>query len=120
MHLLHARRGQQMNKKELEAKLEEMVAVQSRLNPIVMRLLERMNDKHGVEGTLSVASYLATNLLAFSLLVIEDEGGDSDAFMQIVLRELAHKHADGRASANAFRAIQKASVTSGATCRPRH
>jgi Holliday junction resolvasome RuvABC ATP-dependent DNA helicase subunit len=108
-----------MNKEEIEAKLAEMVAVQERLNPIVARLLERMMDKHGVEGALSVASYVATNLLAVSLLVIENEGGDSDAFMQIVLRELAHKHAEGRAGADALRAIDKASVTSGFTCRPR-
>jgi Holliday junction resolvasome RuvABC ATP-dependent DNA helicase subunit len=109
-----------MNKEEIEAKLAEMVAVQSRLNPVVARFLERMMDKHGVEGALSVASYVATNLLAFSLLVIENEGGDSDAFMQIVLSELASKHYEGRANADALRAIDKASVTSGYTCRPRH
>jgi hypothetical protein len=97
-----------------------MVAVQERLNPVIARLLERMMDKHGVEGTLSVASYIATNLLAFSLLVIENEGGDSDAFMRIVLSELASKHYEGRANADALRAIDKASVTSGFTCRPRH
>ena len=109
-----------MNKKELQAKQAEMVAVQERLNPIIARFLERMLDKHGIEGTLSVASYVATNLLAVSLLVIEEEGGDSDAFMHIVLSELAHKHSEGRASADALRAIDKASVTSGFTCRPRH
>jgi len=109
-----------MNKEEIEAKIIEMQALQSRLNPIIARFLERTIDEHGEEAGISVASYIATNMLAFCLLVIEDAGADIDPFMHLILKELAIKHSEGRANADALRAIRKASVTSEYTCRPRH
>ena len=109
-----------MNKKEIEAKIIEMQALQSRLNPIMARFLERTTDEHGEEAVISVASYIATNMLAFCLLVIEDAGADVDPFMHLILREIAVKHSEGRANADAQRAIHRASAMSEYTCRPKH
>jgi len=109
-----------MNKEEIAAKIIEMQALQSRLNPIIARFLERTIDQHGEEAGLSVASYIATNMLAFCMLVIEDMGGDADPFMHLILKELAIKHSEGRANADALHAIHRASAMSQYTCRPRH
>lgn len=108
-----------MNKKEFEETLKKMIDLQNRVNPIIARFLERTLEEHGTEASVSVASYIATNMLAFCILVIEDSGGDPDIFMHLVLKEIASKHHEGRANADALRAIGKASITSGMTCRPR-
>ena len=109
-----------MTKEEALAHIAEMQAMQNRINPRIAKFMERLLDNHNEEMVLCIATHISITMLAWCLLVVEDRGIDADDYMQAVLAGLALKHTEGRAGAIAVDAIDKASVTSGFTCRPRH
>lgn len=105
-----------------QAKFIRVVELQERLDKVALKFLAKLMRDDGNEVTLSIATNLAVNLLAFSLQILDDVGVEQDEYMHLVLKRLAESYEHGKAGNKTEEAIAKAKLSAGGgdTCRPLH
>jgi hypothetical protein len=109
-------------KTEDDAKFIRVVQLQERLDEVALRFLAKLMRDDGQEVSLSIATNLAVNLLAFSLQILDDVGVEQDDYMHLVLKRLVEAYEHDKAENKTVELIAKAKQGAGGgdTCRPLH
>ena len=103
--------------RDVRKEIARVQEIMIRAEKILQAFLSRTTDRDGPMVALSVASNMATTLMAVSMLMVERSGGSIPLFMSRVMEECAHKYVnlggkyDGKLSSQEEGALQSPSST---------
>ena len=108
--------------KTMEQEIERVRNIMERVEPLMQRYLAQVIDREGKNVGLSVASNLATTLMAYSLVMVAMQEGSADGFMDIMIKEIIDKFEFTKAKIAATNAVMKAMGPryGGDTCQTLH
>jgi hypothetical protein len=94
-----------------QREIERVQELMHKIEPMLVKSMNRMLERDGVNVTLSVSSNIATSLMAMSLYMIFKGNGSTEEFLEVMFKEVKEKYAS---------VCMRSPYADQSTCQPLH
>lgn len=94
-----------------QKEVERVQELMHKIEPMLIKSMNRILERDGVNVSLSVSSNIATSLMAMSLYMIFRGNGSTEEFLEVMINEVKEKYAS---------VCMRSPYAEENTCRPLH